>query len=504
MSLSLGGNSAATPAETMVNREKTTTFPEKVWGMLACFRSVQLAIILLSLLALATMAGVLLPQEGLVDVAQIKHDFGPNYRILKAMGFFNVYSSYWFLTLEVLFFFNLLFGSFKWLKPAYLAATQKTFCTAQQIQKAADRLQIESTLPMVTAQEFVLSAFKKARYQVHAAGQAQPDQQMFYASKGNWTRLGPAVAHAGILLCLIASVYGVFTGFKAQKLAVPGETFRIQDAPVFMPNIQQNLWLGSVPDWKIRVNDFRIEYYGEDETPTPGIMAKQYYADLSVIDKNNRETRREVISVNHPLVVGDTVLYQASFNPTGKLFVEVDGKPLKIETNGQFMNRPVSFTDLGNGKTLMVFPFFIQQDPNVTRNYAVFFLRDAKGFVGAKPGQMPPNLRLLEGQSGSLQGVTLKYVKPEIATGLQIKKGPEVPLMYFSYLIITLGAFMCIFSQRRIWIAVTPSAAQGATVHLLYKTNKARLSFLKELQKLQTELNSQLNPSTVLKAEPQA
>src|SRR5690606_19494487 len=148
-----------------------------------------------------------------------------------------------------------------------------------------------------------------------------------------------------------------------------------------------------------------------------------------------------------------------------------------------------SFTELGNGKTLMVFPFFIQQDPNVTRNYAVFFLRDAKGFVGAKPGEMPPNLRLLEGQSGTLEGMTFRYVKPEIATGLQIKKGPEVPLMYFSYLVITIGAFMCIFSQRRIWIAITGNEAQGSTVHLLYKTNKARLSFLKELQKLQSELN---------------
>jgi cytochrome c biogenesis protein len=492
MSLSLSEKPTILSSETMSNRQKGTTFPEKVWGMLACFRSIQLAITLLSLLAAATLAGVLLPQEGLVDVSQIKHTFGSNYRLMKAMGFFNVYSSYWFITLEVLFFFNLLFGSFKWLKPAYLAATQKIFCTAAQIQKASDRLELSSNQNLQTAQQQLLSTLTKARYQVQQTTDAQSGQPLLYATKGNWSRLGPAVAHTGILLLLIASVYGVFTGFKAQKLAIPGETFRIQDAPVFHPNIQQNLWLGSVPDWKVKVNDFRIEYYRDGETPTPGIVAKQYYADLSVIDKHNKETRREIISVNHPLTVDDTVLYQASFNPTGKLFIEMNGKPLKIETNAQFMNRPVSFTDLNNGKTLMVFPFFIQQDPNVTRNYAVFFLRDAKGFVGAKPGQMPPNLKLLEGQSGTLHGLTLTYVKPEIATGLQIKKGPEVPLMYLSYLIITVGAFMCIFSQRRIWIALTENT-QGATIHLLYKTNKARLSFLKELQRLQTELNSKLN-----------
>jgi cytochrome c biogenesis protein len=295
-------------------------------------------------------------------------------------------------------------------------------------------------------------------------------------------------------LLLIAAVFGTFTGFKAQKLAVPGETFQIQDSPVFVPNIQKNLWLGSVPDWKIRVNDFRIDYYPEGATPTPGAMAKQYYSDLSVISREGQEVQRETISVNHPLVVGDTVLYQASFSPTGKLWIEVNGQPLKIEANEQFMNRMVSFTHLKNGKTLMVFPFFVQQDPNVTRNYSVFFLRDAKGFVGAKPGQMPPNLRLLEGASGQPAGITLRYIRPEMATGLQIKKGPEVPLMYLSYGIIILGAFMCIFSQRRLWIAILDNGASPATLEVLYMTNKARLSFLKELQHICNILKLQMIP----------
>lgn len=493
MSTLLSDKPVTPPLETMPT-EKKVSFPEQVWGLLACFRSVQLAIVLLSLLALATLAGVLLPQEGLVDVAQIKQTYGPNFRMMKAMGLFNVYSSYWFLALEVLFFFNLLFGSFKWLKPAYLAATQKTYCTPKQIQASKDHLSIESTQTFSQTQANLLTLLPKFGYRINT-GESTSNQALFYATKGNWTRFGPAVAHTGILLMLIAAVMGTFTGFKAQKLAIPGETFHIRDSQMFLPNIESRFWLGSVPEWKIRVNDFRIDYYDENETPTQGIVAKQYYADLSVIEPNGKESRREVISVNHPLTVDDTVIYQASFNPTGKFFVEVNGKPLKLEANSEFMNRPVSLSALPNGQTLMVFPFFVQQDPNVTRNYAVFFLRDANGFVGAEPGKMPPNLRLLEGQSGTLSGLTFRYIKPEIATGLQIKKGPEVPLMYLSYLIITLGAFMCIFSQRRLWLAVEETK-QGTHVHLLYKTNKARLSFLKELQRFQTDLKARIQPAS--------
>jgi len=477
--------------------------------MLACFRSIHLAIVLIALLALATLAGVLLPQEGIVDTLEIKRNAGANYRIFKAMGLYTVYSSYWFIALEVLFFLNLLCGSFQWLKPAFLAATRKTFCGPEHIQSSPHKLLYQTAEPLGTVTAQVTSLLKRHHYTIHK--QNVPKQRrdgaiLLYASKANWSRFGPVVAHFGILLMLVASVYGAFFGFKAQKLAVPGETFAIQDSQMFRPNVNTSLWQGSVPDWKIRVNDFRMEYYPEGTTaenvqPGQNPVIKQYFADLSVIDKSGRTTKREVISVNHPLTVNDTVLYQASFNPTGKLFVEVNGKLRKLDTNTQFMNRPVSLTELGNGRALMVFPFFVQQDPNVTRNYIVIFLRDAHGFVGAKPGKMPPNLRLREGQSGELSGMRFTYVKPEFATGLQIKKGPEVPWMYLAYGIIILGAFMCIFSQRRLWIAILPAVDSDENpqtrLMLQYKTNKARLSFMKELQSLQNELMTGLQVQTI-------
>src|SRR5688572_22814169 len=96
-------NSSPSPSIAFPGKHTTRsrTFPEQVWDLLACFRSVQLAIVLLSLLALATLAGVLLPQDGLVETAEIKRQMGQNYRLFKAMGLFNVYSSFWFISLEV-------------------------------------------------------------------------------------------------------------------------------------------------------------------------------------------------------------------------------------------------------------------------------------------------------------------------------------------------------------------------------------------------------------------
>jgi cytochrome c biogenesis protein len=482
----------ATPERSRSVSKKT--FPQQVWACLACFRSVQLAITLIAMLALATLAGVLLPQDGLVDVLEIKKTFGSNYRLMKAMGLFNVYSSYWFIAIEVLFFFNLLFGSFQWLKPAFLAATRVFFIKPASMSAAPNQLTFGLNASSAEALPVLTGLLKKKQYRVHLSPSQQGNEPiLLYASKDSWSRLGPVVAHLGILLMLLASVYGAFYGFKAQKLAVPGEVFKLQDSEFFQTNVHQSVWLGRVPNWKIRVNDFKIEYYPvgtqSNEIQTANGVVKQYYADLSVLDAGLKEVKREVISVNHPLSVGSTVLYQASFKPTGKLFLNINHQPKTLIVNTNFMNRPINFTELDKDRVLLVFPFFVQQDPGVERNYIVVFLRDKKGFVGAKAGKMPPNLRLREGESGTLSGMTVQYLHPEMATGLQIKHGPEVWWMYTAYSIIIAGTLMCIFSQRQLWMAFVPGTEQHADQFMLmYQTKKAKVSFLKELNQLQTRL----------------
>ncbi len=450
-----------------------------IWDWLACFRSVQLAIVLLSLMAVGTLIGVLMPQEGLVDVVEIKRTYGDSYRILKAMGLFNVYSSYWYIALEVLFFFNMLFGSFQWLKPAYLSATRKTFCGPEHILASPNHFAIPvagATLEQVT------EIFKKGRYSVYQSG------DKLYATKGNFSRFAPVVAHSGILLLIVGCVYGTFTGFKAQQLAVPGQTFAVSESQAFIPNVNPAIWQGSVPDLRVHVNDFRIEYYPEDPT-TP----QQYYADLSILDPADNVLKRETISVNHPLSIGDLTIYQASFRPTGKLLTDINGTPQALEVNTEMQDRPVSMTLLENGQTLITFPFLVQQDPGVTENYVVMFLKDDNGFVGAAPGQMPENLRLREGESGQIGEVNITYHRTEMATGLQMKKAPEVAWVYAAFIIIILGTLMCIVSQRQLWAVFSRDENGQPLLLVRFKTNKARLSFMKELVKLETMLNQQLN-----------
>ncbi len=477
------------------------SLPERLWDWLACFRSVQLAIVLLSLLAAGVLIGVLMPQEGLVEVSQIKAQYGENYRIFKSMGLFNVYSSYWFLALEVLFFFSLLFGSFQWLRPAFLAATRKVWCGPEHIRVSPNHFWLRVTGDEAEVKARVSRLLKKRRYGVHAAPESAGAWRL-YAAKGNFGRIGPVVAHFGILALLVASVFGAFTGFKAQKIVAPGEGFAFPQFDSFMPNVDRQFWQGSIPDWTVTVHDFQVKFYESDPT-TP----QQFIADLEVTDnQTKKQLARQEISVNHPLAIGDMTFYQASFAPTGKLFLEIDGEPKTVEINTRFQDRPISLTELGDPAdqlALVVFPFFVQQDPGVIRNHVRVFLHRGEGFVGGAPGQMPDNLQLFEGQEGVLNGMRVRYIKPEIATGLQMKKAPETAAIYLAFLIICVGTVMCFFSQRRIWVAIEKdgngedgNSGDRHKIYFQYKTNKARLSFNKELDALKRELVAELAPTT--------
>ncbi len=465
--------------------KKTSALPKNLpflQDLLNCFRSVHLAIVLLSLLAIGTIIGVVMPQEGMVDIAEIAKRYGNNFKLYQTLGYYKVYNSFWFITLQILFFFNLLIGSFKWLKPATLAAIQKyTFTPEMILQKPeVHSLPVLAHGSREALEKSLTETLKKFRYNVY-----QGEQGNLYASKGNLTRIGPSLAHLGILLCLIGGVYSSFTGFKAVKMAVPGESFTIAESNTFKTNMPPNFWLGEVPNWKVKVNDFRIDYY-EDHPET----AKQYYSDLQIISPEGKVLTEQTISVNHPLSYDDVMLYQSSFSPTGRFLLTVDGNPMTVEVNNNFNDRPISINPLSNGSTLIMFPFFALQDPGVKENFAVFFIR--KPGEEFPEGEMPPTLKLKQGESGEMNGTTVTYLNPEMSTGLQIKRSPEVPLMYLSYIIISLGTVLCFFSQRQLWVTLREVAPKQFEVLMHPKTNKARLSFHRELGALETSILSQL------------
>jgi cytochrome c biogenesis protein len=446
-----------------------------------------MAVILLVLLALAVVAGVFLPQQGLVEAQQIKAQYGQHYLWMKCLGLFDVFNSPWFIALEALFFFNVLFGSFVWLKPAWNAATKQSFCGPEHILASPDHLApLPSRLDAETLLTRTQATLKRFGYRVWRQG------NRLYATKGQWGRLGPCVAHVGILATLLAALFGAFTTFKAQKIAAPGETFTIPQSEMFVTSTPRPYWFGSIPDVRIRVKDFRIEFY--DRLPA---TVRQYFCDLELLDATGKNVlKRQTISVNHPLNLGDLTIYQASFAPTGRLFVRINGKPQAILADQTLNDQPMAVVPLNDAaqRSLIIVPMLAQQGGMILKNHLVAFLHTPQGFAGAGPGRMPDNIRVHEGETKTLHGVQLGFERPEVATGLQIKQSPEVAWIYLAYVILGAGVCLSFIAQRQLWLAVRPApTTQGAHELLIqFRAKKARVSFQQELLRLDAALRETL------------
>ena len=465
---------------------------QKTWqrDILPVFQSVQLAIVLLSLLSLSVLGGVLMPQEALVDPLAIKTQFGVWYKPLKALGAFTWFTSPGFLALEGLFFISLLCGSFRWLKPAWIAATRTWFYDAPTMQARQAHTWFDTAATPEALQAQLQQWFRARGYRVALNTAAQSVRQL-YATQGRWSRLGPVIAHTGILLMIVFSVFGAFTGFKAQQLLTPGQAFFLNKPDKLIPNMPMPFWQGSVPDWGLRLKTFSVERYAA----RPDVV-KQYTSELEILDPDGRVIGNQAISVNTPLFKGDVSVYQASYLPTGKFFLTINGKPQTLSINSQFQNREVITAPLntlvpGGPKeaALIIFPFFVQKEPQAQTDHIRVFLHQNGRFLGestpGQPAKMPQTLRLEPGQSGTLGSLQIGFQQPEVATGLQIKKAPETWPIYAAFAIICFGTALCFFSQRQWWVAIEPTELPDRyRVVLFGQTNKAQLSFAQERQRL--------------------
>jgi hypothetical protein len=102
-------------------------------GLARFLTSMELAIVLLIAIAAACVAGSLIPQETLMSLGELQAKTGDAYPYFAEMGLLNVFYSPWFLILLALFFVSVTFGSFRWLRPAWLSIRQKPLFSAQNL-----------------------------------------------------------------------------------------------------------------------------------------------------------------------------------------------------------------------------------------------------------------------------------------------------------------------------------------------------------------------------------
>jgi cytochrome c biogenesis protein len=318
-------------AQTQASRQKSGGA-----RLLEFLGSMNLAITLLLVVAIASVIGTVLQQNQAFQDYQIK--FGPFwFQVFDALGLYDVYTAGWFMALlsfmvlstSVCIYRNLphVLNDMRQFREHARAKSLRSFHHKREwIAGSSDDL--------LEAAGRVLKV-KGYQWKGLEAG----DHRMLAAKKGGIGRLGYLLTHGAIVLICIGGLidgnvtlkFREWTGNlkpetrnlvaseipEISRLSVDNPSFR---ASITIPEkrvsrvafltLREGFLVQPLP-FSIEVKDFRIEHY---ETGQP----KSFESDLVVRDLENPERSVEqTIKVNHPMVFDGYTIYQSSFGDGG-------------------------------------------------------------------------------------------------------------------------------------------------------------------------------------------
>ena len=411
--------------------------------------NLKLAIVLLLAIAVVSIAGTVIEQAETLSFYQQNYPETPalygflTWKIILSWGLNHVYSTWWYLSLLILFGASLTACTFTRQLPALKAARKwKYYQKPKQFEKLALSAELErgAIAPLIPL-------LKQQNYQVW-----QQDNAL-YARKGIIGRIGPIIVHIGMLTVLAGGMWGIFTGFFAQERIASGNTFKITNI------IESGPFSASqIPtDWSVKVNRFWIDYTDNGDID-------QFYSDLSVISEGGEEIKRETIHVNKPLRYDGVTLYQTNWSIAAAK-VQLNNSPI--------FQLPVAKLDtLGAGN---IWGTWIPTKPDLSSGVSML-IKDLQGtaLIYNQQGELTSAIRI--GQSVNIDGINIKLIDIIGSTGLQIKADPGVPIVYTGFALLMIGVVMSYFSHSQIW-----ALEQDNSFYFGAKTNRAQVSFEREI-----------------------
>ncbi len=299
--------------------------------------SMNLAIALLSILAIASVIGTVLQQNQPFNDYLI--EFGPFwFEVFHTLGLFDVYSVGWFV---VILLFLLASTSACLIRntPNFLRDIRSFRLNAQEksLQAFAHSRQFDSQLPAEEIVQRSQGLFARLGYKARA--KERDGETLIAARKGGLNRIGYILTHLGMVVILVGGLIDSKMYLKTLNTlgVVEVET---RDLPVsqvpeesHLPpgvlagfrgsvNIPESKWgdvafiglkdgyvVQNLP-FKIEVNDFFVEFYDTG-------MPKSFNSNVTLTDKDSGETLTKTIRVNHPLKYQGYNIFQSSFGDGG-------------------------------------------------------------------------------------------------------------------------------------------------------------------------------------------
>lgn len=430
------------------------------------FISTKSAIALLTILALASIIGTIIPQNAPEDIYINK--YGEHlYHLFKLFLLIDVYHSFWFVGILALLSINIIICSinrFSGIRKVF--TPYKKEIDEEYILRLPLKNKFESSKEVKEVCNFLTDTLHKKNYHIKTLNH-QPTKTTIFAEKGRVSKLGSYITHLSILIILLGGIVGGLMGFKEYLEINEKETINVPHT-----------------DFSLRVDDFDIEFYPNSKMP------KDYKSTLTIID-GMKEILTKTIEVNHPLIYKGVWFYQSSYG-----IAEVKGVSINVRSKDNWQNFKVK---IGSRFNIPQTDFTIK----VAKFLPDFAIAGTK--IYSRSNELNNPAVELEGYEGEKLKFT-RWVfynfpdfhsKKDVAfdfrligfettqyTGLQIVKDPGVPIVWVGCGLLMIGLILSFFiSHCRIWI-VLKKEGEKTSILIGGLTNKNKFDFELGFKKL--------------------
>jgi cytochrome c biogenesis protein len=348
-----GGRGPASPATGSFG---TGDWLKWAWRQLT---SMRIALVLLFLLALGSVPGSILPQEG-TDAAGVQQYFTSHPALaplLSHLGLFNVFGAPWFASIYLLLFVSLvgcvvprtfrLAGSTRTLPPQAPRNLARLPASAEYGTALSPAQTAEVAARVLSGHGFRLRR-PAPTLPAGSAAPAGPAGSDYWVSaeKGYLREVGNLLFHLALLGVLVAIAVGGLFGYKADRLLVQGTSFA--DTPTDLDEFYPGrlVTAADLPPFSITLNTFDASYI------TSGAQRGQpnsFDAQISYTASPGGPVRTDRLEVNRPLSVDGAKVYLIGhgYAPEFKVTdargqVVFDGaQPFISGTTGNFLSQGV-------------------------------------------------------------------------------------------------------------------------------------------------------------------
>ena len=408
------------------------------------FCSLRLTIALLIGLALTSIIGTIIQQgpqrEYLATLSETK------IRLYSALGFFDMYHSWWFILLLYLLTLNLICCSIKRLPRVWKIVSEPVLVMDEAFEKS---LTAVKTLKLKGGKGELKDRIASALKAEFAAPVLTEQNGVYhlFAQKHAWCRLGVYVVHFSIIIIFIGALLGSFFGYKAYVNIPEGGS---------VSQVQPRTMNGTPIDlgFTVACEKFSVSFY---DTGAP----KEFRSVLSIIDHGQPVPGYQHIPiiVNDPLTYKGITFYQSSYGQSeeGALYHlsvrdRKGGAPVKLDA------RQGERVALPGGAFLSV----MEATQNVRPFMKDFDGPGAQVEFTPKGGKAQPFVILSDkyqsfnAEHGGDLVLTFDGMDQKFYTGLQVAKDPGVWVVWLGCFLMVVGICMAFFmSHKRVWARIS-------------------------------------------------